>query len=329
MDKYYKDKNVLITGGLGFLGSNLAHRLIETGAKITILDNLDPRYGGNLFNIDSIQNDVCLIIKDVREENTLIPLVEKADYIFHFAAQVSYIDSLSNPIEDLDLNGRSPLLLLELCKKYNNKVKIIFPSSRMVIGSNAGKLFNEDVHVNPISLYGLHKYLTEKYFEIYYREYELNYTVYRIMNPYGPRQQVKHSKYSLVGWFIRQAMENKTIKIFGDGNQTRNYIYIDDIIDGIFKCSSQKESNGQIINLGTGTSTSFVDMVRTVINVVGLGDIKFVPWPENYEKMETGSCVPDISKLKRISGFTTKVNLEEGVTKTHEYFLKYYKKYFI
>ena len=147
------------------------------------------------------------------------------------------------------------------------------------------------------------------------------------MNPYGPRQQIKHSKYSLVGWFIRQAIDNNTIKIFGDGNQYRDYIYADDIIEAIFHCVLRKDSNGQIFNLGSGVAVQFREMAEIVIETIGLGKLEFIPWPDNYEKIETGTTLPDITKLKKISGFSPQVNLKTGIKRTYDYYKKYYDQY--
>jgi nucleoside-diphosphate-sugar epimerase len=326
MKSHFNSTNVLITGGLGFLGSNLAHKLVNSDANVTIIDNLDNRYGGNLFNVHKIQNKLAIILADVRDEKILIPSIEKADYIFHFAAQIAYIDSLLNPHEDLELNAVTTLNILEACRKYNRDAKILFSSSRMVIGKVPKLYYDEKTSTNPLSLYGVHKLTSEKYLRLYYKDFGIKSTIYRITNPYGPHQQIKHSKYSLPGWFIRQAMENKTIKIFGEGKQIRDYIYIDDIIEAIY-LSAPSESNGEIFNLGSGIGTMFKDMVNTIVEVVGKGKAKYVPWPENYETIETGDTIPDISKLKRISNFEPKHSLPDGIELTFQYYKQHLSKY--
>lgn len=326
MKSQFNSANVLITGGLGFLGSNLAHKLVNSGANITIIDNLDNRYGGNLFNVHKIKNRLAIILGDVRDEKILIPSIKKADYIFHFAAQIAYTDSLLNPHEDLELNAVTTLNILEACRKYNRDAKILFSSSRMVIGKVPKLYYDEKTSTNPLTLYGIHKLTSEKYLQTYYKEFGIKSTIYRITNPYGPHQQIKHNKYSLPGWFIRQVMENKTIKIFGEGKQIRDYIYIDDIIEAIF-LSANSESNGEILNLGSGIGTMFKDMVNTVVEVVGKGKIKYVPWPENYERIETGDTIPDISKLKRICNFEPKHSLTDGIKLTFQYYKQHFNKY--
>ena len=196
----------------------------------------------------------------------------------------------------------------------------------MVIGKVPKLYYDEKTSTNPLTLYGIHKLTSEKYLQTYYKEFGIKSTIYRITNPYGPHQQIKHNKYSLPGWFIRQVMENKTIKIFGEGKQIRDYIYIDDIIEAIF-LSANSESNGEILNLGSGIGTMFKDMVNTVVEVVGKGKIKYVPWPENYERIETGDTIPDISKLKRICNFEPKHSLTDGIKLTFQYYKQHFNKY--
>jgi nucleoside-diphosphate-sugar epimerase len=327
MENYFKSKNVLITGGLGFLGSNLALRLLEAGANVTVIDNLTPLYGGNIFNVREIFDKIKIIINDIRNIEIIKPLIEKADLIFHLAAQVSYIDSLNIPHEDLDLNARATLNILECCRKYNPKTKILFASSRMIYGKVEQPIVTEGSPTNPLSLYGIHKLTSEKYLLMYYKDFGIPSTVLRITNPYGPHQQIKHSKYSLVGWFIRQAMEDQVIKIFGNGVQLRDYIFVDDIVNAMMKCAEAPGAAGEVINLGSGNSSRFCDMVSMVITTVNKGRMEFIPWPANYEKIETGDVSVDISKLKSITSWQPAYSLEEGIKKTYEYYEKYYDQY--
>lgn len=320
MKNHYENKEVLITGGLGFIGSNLANKLLSLGAKVTIIDNLNPLYGGNLFNVKERLGEINLIINDVRNSEIIFPLIEKADIIFHLAAQISYIDSLNIPFEDLDLTSRATLNILEACRKYNSKARIVFTSSRMVYGKVDVPLITEECSTNPLSLYGIHKLTSEKYMLMYYKDFGIPSTVLRITNPYGPRQQIKHNKYSLIGWFIRQAMEGKAIKIYGEGLQLRDYIYIDDIIDAIIKSGAANKAIGEILNLGSGASTQFRDMVNQVVETVNKGSIEFVPWPQNYEKIETGDISVDISKMKNIFQWESRYDLKTGIELTYEYY---------
>jgi UDP-glucose 4-epimerase len=323
----YKLKRVLITGGLGFIGSNLAIRLVGEGARVTILDSLDDRYGGNMVNVEAIKTRVKIIIGDACNRSVLKPLVADADIIFHFAAQVSYIDSLKIPLEDLDKNALSTLLILEICRELNHRPLILFSSSRMVLGYVNNKKFSEADYPKPLSLYGVHKLLSENYLHLYYREFKIPFIIMRITNPYGPRQQVKHSKYSLVGWFIRMAMNGETIRIFGEGTQLRDYIYSDDIIEGFFRIGNCEKAIGKIVNIGSGEGTAFRDMVATVLKVVKNGSMEMVPWPANYENLETGDAIADISLIRELTGFSPRFSLYEGTSLTFEYYRKHMGNY--
>jgi nucleoside-diphosphate-sugar epimerase len=323
----YKQKKILITGGLGFLGSNLAVRLVNEGAAVTILDSLDDRYGGNMVNIETVKSRVKLIIGDVCNKSILKPLLADTDIVFHFAAQVSYIDSLKIPLEDLDKNALSTLMILEICRELNHKPLILFASSRMVLGYVNNKMFSENDYPKPLSLYGVHKLLSENYLHLYFREYKIPFIVMRITNPYGPHQQIKHSKYSLVGWFIRMAMNGETIRIFGEGNQLRDYIYSEDIVEGFYQIGKCEKAVGRIVNIGSGEGTAFRDMVSTVLQVVKNGNMEFVPWPNNYENLETGDAIADISLIRDLTGFSPQFSLPEGTSRTFDYYREHLAEY--
>ena len=320
MEYYFENKNILITGGLGFLGSNLALELQKRKANVTVIDNLAPLYGGNIFNLSSSNKDIKIVINDMRNMDIMEPLIEKAHIIYHLGAQVSYIDSLNIPSEDLDLNAKATLNILECCRKKNPSCRIIFSSSRMVYGKVDALIVNEDSPTNPLSLYGIHKLTSEKYLLMYYKDFGIPTTILRIANPFGPRQQIKHSKYSLVGWFIRQAMEDKEIKIFGEGNQLRDYIFVEDIIRAMIICAEKDGAIGEVLNVGSGKSYKFSEMVNEVVSCVNKGSITYVPWPKDYENIETGDVSLDLSKLYSITGWKPENTLKEGIKKTYDYY---------
>lgn len=310
---------VLITGGAGFIGSNLAQALTKRGDSVTVLDAMLPLYGGNEFNLEGIRDKVEFVKGDVREKELVDKLVQDKDFIFHFAAQVSYIDSKDQPFLDLDINGKGTLNILEAMRECNSKAKLLFSSSRLVYGKILTTPVSEDHTTDPLSIYGIHKLLGEKYCRYYADTFGLDTVSVRIPNPYGPRQQMKHSKYSIVGWFVRMAMEGKEIQIFGDGSQERDYLYVDDIVDA-FLALSEKGKAGEVYNIGTHERIRFVDMVDAVLAAVGSGSKKNVPWPENYEKNETGNYIADTKKLTELTGWQAKVSLNDGVRKMVEYY---------
>ena len=323
----YQGKRILITGGLGFIGSSLAQYLVKLGAQVTLLDNLDPLYGGNPFNVAMIKSKLVSRIGDVRDEALMTELVKNQDIIFHLAAQVSYRDSKSIPFDDLEINARSTLHILETCRLHNPGAKIMFASSRLVLGKIVQNLITEEHPTAPLSLYGIHKLTSERYCQWYAHEYKLRTTVMRIANPYGPRQQIKHDKYSIPGWFLRLAMENKPIPIYGNGEQLRDYIYADDITEAFLRAGATTETDGHIYNCGTGKSIAFKEMAESIVKTVGKGSIEYIPWPANFEKDETGSCELDMSKLKRVINWEPATSLESGISLMYTYYKKNWDHY--
>jgi UDP-glucose 4-epimerase len=323
----YRGTRVLITGGLGFIGSNIAHKLVRYGAKVTIIDSLAPLYGGNLTNIEEIREGIALSIGDFRDESLIRPLIADVDIIFHLAAQVSYIDSAHMPFDDLDINARGTLQLLELCRQCQRDIKVIFASSRLVLGTIVKQPVREDHPTEPLSLYGVHKLAAEKYHRLYASLYGLKTAVLRITNPYGERQQLKHSKYSLPGWFMRLALEGIPIKIFGDGNQMRDYIYATDIANAFLAVGVAPFAAGEIFNCGFGRSVPFRTMAETIVRVLQKGSIEYVPWPDNYEHVETGDVHFDTAKLGQITGWFPSTSLEQGIERMHAYFTPRLSRY--
>jgi UDP-glucose 4-epimerase len=324
----FSGKKIVITGGLGFLGSSLAVRLSWENAKITIIDNLAPLYGANYFNLNQAKRkNINVIIGDIRDKDLIKNSVKKAAFIFHFAAQVSYIDSLNMPFDDLELNVTGTLNILETLRNHNRQARLFFASSRMVLGPATQTRINEEHPAKPISIYGIHKLTSENYLLTYHKNFGIGSTILRITNPYGPRQQIKHSKYSLIGWFIRRAMENKAITIFGSGRQKRDYIYIDDIVDAIILLAKKEKSVGEIYNVGFGKSTEFRAMVKKIIEVIGKGRIVFSDWPDDYEKIETGNIQIDTSKIFKLTRWKPRVGLENGIRRTYRYYAKYFGRY--
>lgn len=323
----YKEKKVLITGGLGFIGSNVAHRLVDLGATVTLLDSLHPLYGGNLFNIEDIKDRVEVVLGDIRDKKLLERVVLDKDFIFDFAAQVSIVDSSSAPLEDLDVNCRGHLMLLETCRKINKNVKILFSSSRVVYGRVEQGPITETYPTNPTSIYGAHKLTAERYYQIYHNDHGIRSVIARLTNPYGVRQQIKHSKYSIPGWFMRLAMEGQPIKIFGVGSQVRDYIYIDDLAEALVALMGSNDVNDGIYNVGSGVSTKFKDMVEAVVGAVGKGSVEYVPWPENYKNIETGDSEISIAKLAKTINWQPKMALADGAAKMVDYYRKYKDKY--
>ncbi len=322
----FAGKKVLITGGAGFIGSSLCLELVKRGAEVTVLDALLPLYGGNLFNLKPVIDKIKFVEGDIRDKELVNDLVRNQDFIFDLAAQVSYIDSKDLPFLDLDINCLGRLTVLEAIRVIAPATRVIFPSSRMVYGKIHSTPVKEDHPTEPLSIYGIHKLTGEKYYRYYHDTFGLDTLIVRLPNPYGIRQQMKHNKYSIVGWFLRQALDGETISIFGEGLQEMDYLYIDDVVDGLLHVA-EKGLSGEIYNLGAKERVSLVEMVDTILTETGTGKKEHVLWPENFEKNKTGSYLADTSKIERDTGWKARVSLKEGVKSMTEYYKEHKEHY--
>ncbi|MBH11289.1 MAG: hypothetical protein CMG74_13235 [Candidatus Marinimicrobia bacterium] len=314
------NKEILITGGLGMIGSTLAVKLFKLGCNVTILDAELKRYGGNHYNINSIKDKIKYVKGDIRDIKTVDSLVLGKDIIFNFAAQVDYNYSLIDPILDNDINCKGHLNVLDSCNRLNKDVKLVYSGSRMQYGRINENPVTEDHIMDPLSVYGINKLAAEKYYLAYYKSYNINSVCFRITNPYGPRAQIKSPSYCILNWFIRQAMDGNDITIFGDGQQKRDYIYVDDIVDAMIKSAFNDKTNGNVYNLGYGKSIKFIDMAKLIISVVGRGKVLKTDWPKNWKNVETGSIQISIKKLINDINWSPKVEIEKGIKKTYEFY---------
>lgn len=327
MSEKLEGKNVLITGGAGMLGSTIAVQAVNEGAKVCIVDSMVPGLGGNMFNLKPIENQIEFVRGDVRNPELIRKVVKNKDVIFSLAAQVSYTDSQNDPLGDLDVNCRGHLNLLEACRECNREVLIIFSSSRFVYGSIESLPVSENHPFNCRSIYGIHKLAAEKYYELYYKAYGIRSVSFRIPNPYGPRQQMMHGKYGIVNWFVRRAMENYPLTVYGDGEQRRDYIYVEDFARAMLRSVSCTDMVGEVFNIGSGVGTPFVDMVRIVAETVGNTEVEFVPWPKARYFVETGDYLTDLTKLERYLEWKPEISLREGIELTYEYYRENKKHY--
>jgi len=320
VESRYSGSSVLITGGLGFIGSNLAHRLVSLGADITLVDSLIPAYGGNLYNIKDIEDRVKVNIADIRDENGMHYLVGGKDYIFNLAGQVSHIDSMNDPYTDLEINCRSQLSILEACKKNNPAVKIVYAGTRQVYGKPEYLPVDEKHLLQPVDVNGINNMAGEWYHILYNNVYGIRTTSLRLTNTYGPRQIMKHGRQGFVYWFIRQAIDGEEIAIFGDGSQCRDFTYVDDVVEALLMVGGIEEANGEIFNLGGERPYSLLEFVELLLDVSGEGSYRVVPFPAEKKIIDIGSFYADYTKIRDVIGWRPKVFLEDGLKRTVEYY---------
>ena len=317
---FYHKRRVMITGGLGFIGSNIAHRLVELGADVLLMDSLIPDSGANFFNIDGIADKVRVNIADVRQESTMNHLVRDREVIFNLAGQVSHIDSMSDPHTDLEINCRSQLSILEACRRNNPRVKVVFAGTRQVYGKPDTLPVTEDHLVRPVDVNGVNKAAGENYHLLYNNVFNVRACSLRLTNVYGPRQLIKHNRQGFIGWFIRLALEGQDIEIFGDGSQMRDFVYVDDAADAFLRAGASDACNGQVFNVGGSQPIAHRDLAAMLIEVAGAGRIRFVPWPPEKKVIDIGSFYADSSRFLRAVGWAPAVSLRHGLSRTLAYY---------
>ncbi len=322
-----KGKKYLINGGLGMIGSTIAKILVEAEAEVTIVDAMIKPFGANLYNIEKIKNKVNTRIFNIKSTKDMKKEIENKDVIFNLAGQVAHNDSIIKPLYDAKMNYLYQLNVMECVRQVNPNAKIIFSGSRLQFGKIKNIPVDESHPSYPETPYALHKQTTENMYQFYNRQYDIDTVIFRIANPYGPRGQIKHSKYTIINFFIRQALESKTISIFGEGSQLRDYIFVEDLAKAFISASLSTKSKGQIFNIGSGKGIPFIDMVKTIIKVVGKGSFQNVPWPKDYINVETGNYITNITKAKNILKWKPEIDLEEGIKMTAKYYSKHISKY--
>ncbi len=319
--KEFKDANVLVTGGLGFIGSTLAYRLVDLGAKVTLVDSLIPQYGGNIHNISGIENKVKINIADVRDEHSMNYLVQGMDYMFNLAGTLSHIDSMTDPYTDLEINCRAQLSILESCRKFNTKVKIVFSGTRGQYGRAEKLPVTEEHPQKPTDVNGINNMAGEWYHILYNNIYGIRAASLRLTNTFGPRHQMHHHKQGIINWFIRQLIDGQKIKVYGDGKQIRDTNYVDDVVEALLLSAASDKTNGEIYNIG-GTPISLLDLVKKMIEINGSGSYELIPFPAESKKIEIGDYIADHSKISKAVGWEPKVSVEEGIKRTLDYYRK-------
>ena len=317
---FYRGRQVLVTGALGFIGSNLSRTLADLGARVLAVDSLLPDYGGNLFNLAGYEDKVRINIADVRGHG-MEYLVRDQDVLFNLAGQVSHIDSMVDPFTDLEINCRSQLWILEAVRKNNPGVKIVYAGTRQVYGKPMRLPVDETHLLNPTDVNGINKISGEFYHLVYHSVYGIRSTSLRLTNTYGPRQLIKHNRQGFIGWFIRQAVRGEEIQLFGDGKQKRDFDYVDDVVDALLRAGAMEAADGEVFNLGGEAPVALIDLAQMLVELAGRGGAyRLVPFPDDRKKIDIGDFYADTTKIRKTLGWEPKVALRDGLARTLDYY---------
>jgi len=326
-NRCFDRKKVLITGGLGFIGSNLAIRLVELGADVTLVDSLIPTYGGNLWNVEPIKTRVRINISDVRDPFAMKYLISGQDYLFNLAGQTSHVDSMENPETDLAINVQAQLQILEACRQHNPDVKVVFASTRQVYGRPLRVPVGEDHPLTPVDINGVHKLAAEHYHRLYNNIYGVRSVILRLTNTYGPRMRVVDARQTFLGIWIRRLLEGEPILIYGDGSQLRDYNYVDDVVDALLMVAETDTCYGDVLNLGSQEVFSLSQTAEIFLDLHPDGQVSYVPFPKSRLSIDIGDYQGDFSRIRDALGWSPKTNFRDGMRRTLEYYQQNREKY--
>lgn len=324
----FKGSSVLITGGMGFIGSNLAARLVMEGARVTLVDSLIDQYGGNLFNIEPIKDLVHTNISDVRDPWAMAYLVRGHHFVFNLAGQTSHIDSMRDPNTDLEINIRAQLSILEACRQHNPSAKIIFASTRQIYGRPQYLPVNEEHPLVPVDINGVNKLAGEHYHLLYHRVYGLNTVVLRLTNTYGPRMRVRDARQTFLGIWLKELIEGRPIDVFGTGEQVRDFNYVDDVVDALVIAASSPRAFGNIYNLGGPERIKLKDLAQLLVDLADDdGMYRIIPFPQDRLAIDIGDYYSDYSKATSELGWQPRISLREGLQRSLAYFREHRRHY--
>jgi UDP-glucose 4-epimerase len=323
----FVNQQVMITGGLGFIGSNLARALVSQGSVVTLVDSLIPQYGGNLFNIDDIRDKVTINICDVRDQIAMADLLPGKDYLFNLAGQTSHMDSMVDPQSDLAINAMAQLSILEACRKVNPGIKIVFASTRQLYGKPDYLPVDEKHPIRPVDVNGINKLAGEWYHLLYNNVYGIRACALRLTNTYGPGMRVKDARQTFLGIWIRWLIEGRPIQVFGDGMQLRDFNYVDDCIDALLRVGGSNKANGKVYNLGSAEVLNLKSLAAMMVDLNGEGDYELVSFPSEYKAIDIGDYYSDFSLIKKELDWQPKIDLRDGLQRTMAYYRAHYRHY--
>ncbi|MEO6568615.1 MAG: NAD-dependent epimerase/dehydratase family protein [Opitutaceae bacterium] len=322
----FQGKRVLITGGLGFVGSNLARTLVDLGARVSIVDSLIPEYGGNRRNLAGVASRLRIHIADVRDWPRLPSLVRGQDYLFNLAGQTSHMDSMTDPQTDLDINGRAQLAILEACRVHNPGIRIVFASTRQIYGRPDYLPVDEKHPLRPVDVNGINKIAGESFHLLYSRVHGVRSTALRLTNTIGPRMRIKDARQTFVGVWIRDLVQGQPFEVWG-GKQLRDFTYVDDAVEAFLLAASHPEAEGEVFNLGGPPAVTLQQLAETLIRLNGSGTFRVREFPADRKKIDIGDFYADDRRIGRKLGWKPRTTLSEALERTLTYYRAELKHY--
>lgn len=317
--KAFKGKRVLITGGLGFIGSNLTRTLVALGAKVTILDSLIPQYGGNRRNLHGLGRQVKVHLADVRDRDRLPEFLRGQHFLFNLAGQTSHMDSMTDPETDLEINCRAQLTLLEACRRHNPKLRVVFASTRQIYGRPDYLPVDEQHPLRPVDVNGINKLAGEEYHLLYSEVHGIQSTVLRLTNTIGPRMRVKDARQTFVGIWIRQILEGKPVEVWG-GDQLRDFTYVDDAVEAFLLAATHPKAVGGVFNLGGVGRVSLRELAETLVAVAGQGSYAVRKFPADRKKIDIGDYYSDCRLIGKTLGWKPRTTIKQALSRTVDYY---------
>jgi UDP-glucose 4-epimerase len=326
MGSYFSGLRILITGGAGFIGSNLARRLLDLGSRVTVVDSLIPEYGGNLYNLQDVADRVRLNISDVRDPHSMKILVQDHDILFNLAGQTSHIDSMHNPDSDLEINCRAQLSILEACRHHNRSIKVVYASTRQIYGRPDYLPVDEKHPLRPVDVNGINKMAGEWYHILYHQVYGIRACALRLTNTYGPRMRIKDARQTFLGLWIRCLLEGRPFSVW-EGQQLRDFNYVDDCVSALLLAAERPDVDGRVFNLGAPSPVSLQELADLMVELNGEGEYELSPFPPSRKIIDIGDFYSDFTAYRTAVGWSPEIALREGMRRTLDYFRVHLRHY--